>query len=79
MSAAAASAAVRSRESTTATPRSVTGASSVAVTAGDYLVIEAGFRSATGTSRNISISYGDDSGTDLAEDDTTTTANNQLL
>jgi hypothetical protein len=39
---------------------------------GDYLVIEWGFRSATGTSRNITLSYGDNSATDLAEDTSTT-------
>lgn len=48
-------------------------------TAGDYLVIEIGFRSATGTSRNITLSYGDDSGTDLPEDTSTTAANNPWI
>jgi hypothetical protein len=38
--------------------------------AGDYLVIEIGFRSATTTSRNISLRYGDNSASDM-EDDTT--------
>lgn len=45
-------------------------------TAGDYLVIEWGFRSATTTTRNISISYGDDNATDLPENDTETLADN---
>ena len=35
-------------------------------TAGDYLVIEIGFRSATGTTRNISLRYGDAGGSDFA-------------
>lgn len=43
---------------------------------GDYLVIEWGFRSATGTTRDITLSYGDDSKTDLPEDTTTTAAKN---
>ena len=47
-----------------------------AITAGDYLVIEWGFRSATTTTRNITLSYGNDSATDLPEDTTTTIANN---
>jgi len=37
--------------------------------AGDYLVIELGFRSATSTSRNITLRYGDNSAYDM-EDDT---------
>ncbi len=45
-------------------------------TAGDYLVIELGFRSATTTPRTVNLSYGDNSSTDLPEDTTTTTANN---
>jgi hypothetical protein len=45
-------------------------------TEGDYLVIEWGFRSATATSRTITVSYGNDSATDLPEDTTTTAANN---
>ncbi len=38
-------------------------------TAGDYLVIEVGFRSETTTSRNISIRYGDTTTADLADAD----------
>jgi len=49
---------------------------SQAATAGDYLVIEWGFRSSTGTSRNITLRYGNASATDLAEDTTETTDNN---
>jgi len=41
--------------------------------AGDYLVIEIGFRSATGTSRNISLRYGDNGGSDFAYTDSLTT------
>lgn len=44
--------------------------------AGDYLVIEWGFRSATTTSRTITLSYGNDSATDLTPNDTTVTAAN---
>jgi hypothetical protein len=50
--------------------------SSVAVSDGDYLVIEWGFRSATSISRNITLSYGNDNATDLPEDTSTTAANN---
>lgn len=50
--------------------------SSVASSDGDYIVIEWGFRSATGTTRNITLSYGNDSATDLPEDTSTTAANN---
>lgn len=39
---------------------------------GDYIVIEIGFRSATTTSRNISLRYGDTTTADM-EDDTTST------
>ncbi len=45
-------------------------------TAGDYLVIEWGVRTATTVSRTIVLSYGNDSATDLPEDTTTTAANN---
>ena len=38
-------------------------------TAGDYLVIEVGFRSATTTTRNISIRYGDTTAGELADAD----------
>lgn len=40
-------------------------------TAGDYLVIELGFRSATGTTRNITLRFGDASATDLVYGDGT--------
>jgi hypothetical protein len=40
---------------------------------GDYLVIEIGFRSATTTSRNISLRYGDTGGTDLTAGNTAET------
>lgn len=52
----------------------------VGVTAGHYLFFEVGYRdqSANGT-RFASIIFGDNSGTDLAEDETTTTANNPWL
>ena len=43
--------------------------------AGDYLVIEWGFRSATTTARTITLSYGNNSATELPQDTTTTTAN----
>jgi hypothetical protein len=52
---------------------------SQSATAGDYLVIEVGFRSATGTTRNISISYGDDNESDLGENSTDTTAFNPWI
>ncbi len=42
-------------------------------TRGDYLVIEIGFRSATGTSRTVDLRYGDTGGTDLTDGDTTET------
>ncbi len=41
--------------------------------AGDYLVIEIGFRSATTTSRNISLRYGDAAASDCAYSDNVTT------
>jgi len=41
-------------------------------TAGDYLVIEVGFRSATGTSRTIYLRYGDNGANDLPENQTGT-------
>jgi hypothetical protein len=44
--------------------------------AGDYLVIEWGFRSATTTDRTITLSYGNDSATDLPVNETTTAPNN---
>jgi hypothetical protein len=45
---------------------------SQAATAGDYLVIEWGFRSAVVTSRLITLIYGNDSATDLPEDTSST-------
>jgi hypothetical protein len=45
-------------------------------TRGDYLVIEIGFRSATGTTRNISLRYGDTGSTDLTDGDTSSTTDN---
>lgn len=42
-------------------------------TRGDYLVIEIGFRSATATSRDISLRYGDTGGTDLTDGNTSET------
>lgn len=63
-------------DSTETTPLTL---SSQACLDGDYLVIEVGFRSATSTTRNISLSHGNDSATDLAEDNTTTTANNPWI
>jgi hypothetical protein len=56
-----------------ATPISLTTQSA---TLGDFLVIEIGFRSATTTTRNIDLSYGNNSATDLPEDTSTTAANN---
>ena len=47
-----------------------------AAQAGDYLVIEWGFRSATTTSRTITLSYGNDSASDLPENTTETLAQN---
>lgn len=41
-------------------------------TAGDYLVIEIGFRSATTTTRNITLRHGDDGTTDLGDNTTDT-------
>jgi hypothetical protein len=45
---------------------------SQAATQGDYLVIEIGFRSATTTTRNISLRYGDAGANDLQEGTTET-------
>jgi hypothetical protein len=50
--------------------------SSQSATAGDYLVIEIGFRSATSVDRTITLRYGDADATDLPEDTTTTADNN---
>lgn len=61
------------------TPTS-TALSSYACSAGDRISIEAGIiRTAGTTSRTGNISFGDDSATDLAVDDATTTANNPYV
>lgn len=54
---------------------------STAVSAGDRLVVELGWRAhnVTATSKSATFSYGTSSGTDLAEDETTTAANNPWL
>lgn len=50
---------------------------STGVNDGDFLIIELGYKDQSGNAaRFMSINFGDDSGTDLAEDETTTTANN---
>jgi hypothetical protein len=49
--------------------------SSQTATAGDYLVIEWGVRTATATARTVTLSYGNDSATPLPEDTSTTAAN----
>lgn len=64
------------RQFNTAAESTTLTLTSQSATAGDYLVIEIGFRSATGTSRNITLSYGDDHADDLPEDTSTTAANN---
>jgi hypothetical protein len=47
------------------------------VNAGDFLIVELGYNDiTTNTSRHFDISFGDDSVTDLPEDETTTTADN---
>lgn len=48
---------------------------------GDYLVIEVGARktSASSSSRSATLRFGDNSGTDLAQDETTTTDNNPWI
>ena len=46
---------------------------SQAASAGDYLVIELGWRSATGTSRTVNLRVGDTGATDLAENETDAT------
>lgn len=55
-----------------------TALSSVIAVSGDYLVIEYGV-SCGATARSITCSFGDDSSTDLPEDNTTTTANNPWI
>lgn len=53
---------------------------SVVVSAGDYLVIEIGTtNTAVGTSLSDSISYGDNSATDLGDNETDTAANNPFV
>lgn len=50
---------------------------STAVSTGDYLVVEIGWRDLTpNTGRWLTASFGDDSASDLPEDETTTTADN---
>ncbi len=55
------------------------GLTSQSATAGDYLVIEWGFRAATTTSRNIVLVLGDDSVSDLGENETATAADNPWI
>lgn len=53
---------------------------STAIDAGDRLIVELGYRdTSTNTSRYCRHSLGDDSATDLAEDETTTTADNPWI
>jgi len=53
---------------------------STGVSAGDFLIVEVGYKDQTGNgTRFVTLSLGDDSGTDLAEDETTTTANNPWI
>lgn len=63
---------------TTPTNRSFSAtSSSVTAQDGDYVIIELGISGAPGHSgRSGSLNFGDASGSDLAEDDSTTTANN---
>jgi len=58
-----------------------TAMSSVVSSDGDYIVIEFGYRKreANNFLRNCQFSYGDDNGTDLPSDQTTTTANNPWI
>lgn len=50
---------------------------STAINAGDFLLVEIGVNKATVNDTRVgTINFGDDSGTDLPEDETTTTANN---
>lgn len=53
--------------------------SSLAVNNGDRLVIEIGSNPGNGADGSATFNFGDNSGTDLAEDETTTTANNPWL
>lgn len=53
--------------------------SSLAVNAGDRLVIELGSLSAASSDGHGTLSFGDDSGTDLPENETTTAANNPWI
>jgi hypothetical protein len=53
---------------------------STAVNAGDFLIVEIGYRDTTSnTSRFATLNFGDDSATDLPEDETTTTADNPWI
>lgn len=57
-----------------------TAITSVVASTGDYLVIEIGAKqNAVSANRSVSQSFGDDSGTDLPEDQTTTAANNPWI
>ncbi|HEX4611490.1 MAG TPA: hypothetical protein VH092_25070 [Urbifossiella sp.] len=64
-------------------PKGSSGASlsSVAANSGDRIVIEIGARKGDASSTNFvaTLSFGDNSGTDLAEDEVTTTANNPWI
>ncbi len=53
--------------------------SSVTAQAGDRLVVEIGYRKHAALSTTGTLSFGDNSGTDLAEDETTTAANNPWI
>lgn len=56
------------------------GVGTVAAQANDRIVIELGFRSSTGSFETSGAgSFGDDSGTDLAEDESTTSAHNPWI
>lgn len=82
----AASAAPPATEGTTLENRRLEGspANTFAITVpsttideGDFLIVELGYKdNTTDTGRFVSISFGDDSATDLPEDETTTTADN---
>jgi hypothetical protein len=68
---------------TTLTNRALTSTAVTPVTAsdGDYLVVEIGwtYKTGTNTSTTATQSFGSSSGTDLTEDNTTTTANNPWI
>lgn len=53
---------------------------STSIDAGDYLIVEIGYDDATSnTSRFVRATFGDDSSTDLAEDESTTAADNPWI